>query len=135
MLLASPLGSNLTITEYTPKEFFIRLVGSVLKPDEYYDENQRDKKKWNPAGFQLDKPSSSDVTLRMIIKWRRPSLLNVYFGLSLSSHVSLYHVTMALSKDTSHSKVADCRSRTTMFWMRLVKCICSAKERWCKIVG
>lgn len=74
-------------------------------------------------------PSSSTVTFWMTMKCLRPSLLKLYLGLSFSSQVSLYHETMALSKETSHSKVADCRSLTSMLWMRLVKWICSAKKK------
>lgn len=68
----------------------------------------------------FDKPSSSDVTLQIVIKCRRPSVLKLYLGPSLSSYESLYHITVALSKDNSHSKVAVWRSLTSMFWMHLV---------------
>lgn len=70
--------------------------------------------------LSVNKPSSSAVTLQMIIKCRRPSVLKLYFGLSLSSQESLYHVTVALSKDNSHSNVAAWRSSTSMLWMHLV---------------
>lgn len=73
------------------------------------------------AAVALYTPSSSMVTFWMTMKCLRPSLVKLYLGLSFSSQVSLYHETMALSKDTSHSKVADCRSLTSMLWMRLVK--------------
>lgn len=83
-------------------------------------------------------PSSSMVTFRITMKCLRPWLVKLYLGLSVSSQVSLYHETIALSKDTSHSKVADWRSLTSTLWMRLVKWICSAitdKGTWAGKTG
>lgn len=96
------------------------LVMKILR-----SQNEHEEEVWGLTSLYT--PSSSMVTFWMTMKCLRPSLVKLYLGLSFSSQVSLYHETIALSKETSHSKVADCRSLTSTLWIRLVKWICSAK--------